>query len=220
VVEEKKDKNMNGIKHLVLKPRFISNGLRNVFKSTVSKGSDFKMPVRTPFTSNIEVNKSSMMKLNWISRNNSSDFAKRFQNLLPKYSTNVSASRETHDNAGTTIKKRPGFRKKRSEQQEQMAQNGYFTVNAYATAEEYELEKLLVALKTQDLYEPKKFFNSDDNSENEPDVLHATAKYKVGAEPRDIYFFREGTVVMWNCSDMESSNVLNFLKDFEEVMLT
>lgn len=98
-----------------------------------------------------------------------------------------------------------------------MAQNGYFSVNAFATAEEYDLEKLLTALKAQDLYTPKRFFNSDDNSENEPDVLYATAKYQVGNEPRDIYFFREGTVVMWNCSDMECSNLLGFLKSFEEV---
>lgn len=98
-----------------------------------------------------------------------------------------------------------------------MVQNGYFSVNAFATAEEYDLEKLLTALKTQDLYEPKKFLNSDGNSDNEPDVLYATAKYQVGTEPREIYFFREGTVVMWNCSDMECSNVLAFLKAYEEV---
>lgn len=98
-----------------------------------------------------------------------------------------------------------------------MAQNGYFNVIAYATAEEYDLEKLLAALKTQELYEPKRFFSSDDNNENEPDVLYATAKYQVEKEPRGIYFFREGTVVMWNCSDMESSNVLGFLKNFEQV---
>jgi uncharacterized Rmd1/YagE family protein len=91
-------------------------------------------------------------------------------------------------------------------------------VNAFATAEEYDLEKLFTALKTQDLYEPKRFFSSEgDSSESEPDVLYATAKYQVGAEPRGIYFFREGTVVMWNFSEMECSNVLGFLKQFEQV---
>lgn len=79
------------------------------------------------------------------------------------------------------------------------------------------VEKLLAALKTQDLYEPKNFFSSDDNNENQSDVLYATAKYQVGTEMRGIYFFREGTVVMWNCSDMESSNILGFLKNFEQV---
>lgn len=42
------------------------------------------------------------------------------------------------------------------------------------------------------------------------------AKYEVEHEPRQIYFFREGTVVMWNVSELECSNVLQFLKDHEE----
>lgn len=47
-------------------------------------------------------------------------------------------------------------------------------------------------------------------------VVHAVAKYEVGHEPREIYYFREGTVVMWNISDLECENVVNFLKQFEE----
>lgn len=74
---------------------------------------------------------------------------------------------------------------------------------------------MIIALKTQDLYDTKKFFTSE-NQENEPDVLYVTAKYQVGVEPRDIYFFREGTVVFWNCTDLESSNILGFLKNFEQ----
>nr|XP_012153748.1 PREDICTED: glutathione synthetase-like [Megachile rotundata]XP_012153749.1 PREDICTED: glutathione synthetase-like [Megachile rotundata]XP_012153750.1 PREDICTED: glutathione synthetase-like [Megachile rotundata]XP_012153751.1 PREDICTED: glutathione synthetase-like [Megachile rotundata]XP_012153752.1 PREDICTED: glutathione synthetase-like [Megachile rotundata] len=49
-----------------------------------------------------------------------------------------------------------------------------------------------------------------------PDVIHAVAKYQVEHEPREIFFFREGTVVMWNISDLESENILNFLKQYEE----
>ncbi|KAI4491803.1 hypothetical protein M0804_003195 [Polistes exclamans] len=49
-----------------------------------------------------------------------------------------------------------------------------------------------------------------------PDVIHAIAKYEVGHEPRELYFFREGTVVMWNIPDLESGNILKFLKHFEE----
>ncbi|KAK2575858.1 hypothetical protein KPH14_007232 [Odynerus spinipes] len=49
-----------------------------------------------------------------------------------------------------------------------------------------------------------------------PDVIHAIAKYEVGNEPRELYFFREGTVVMWNISDLESGNILQFLKYYEE----
>lgn len=68
----------------------------------------------------------------------------------------------------------------------------------------------------QELYEPKKFLSSDDNGVD-PDVLYVSAKYQVGKEkePRDIFFFREGTCVLWNTNDLESSNVLQFLKEYE-----
>ena len=49
-----------------------------------------------------------------------------------------------------------------------------------------------------------------------PDVVQAVAKYEVGQEPREIYFFREGTVVMWNISDLELGNVLQFLRKYED----
>ena len=35
-------------------------------------------------------------------------------------------------------------------------------------------------------------------------------------EPREIYFFREGSVVFWNVSELERRNVLKFLKDYED----
>lgn len=203
---------MNSLKNFFTKPSALSNGLRSLYKSTVS-GDNIaaRLPVRTPFSLNINKN---VLKSELTSRNSSSDFTKRIQSLLPRTTSSLSTQRELHD-AATSPKKRPGFRKKRSAEHEKLSQNGYFSVNAFATAEEYDLEKLLIALKAQDLYEPKKFFSSDDN--NQPDVLYATAKYQVGKEPRGIYFFREGTVVMWNCSDMESSNILGFLKNFEQV---
>ena len=190
-----------------------SSTTRSFWKCSVLRESaSNRVPVRTPFS--IDMNKN-VLKSKWFSRNTSNDFTQRIQNMLPKATANISSQRKIHD---TTImsKKRPGIRKKRSEHQVRMAENGYFSVNAFATAEEYNLEKLFTALKTQDLYEAKKCFNSDDNNENEPDVLYATAKYKVGNEPRGIYFFREGTVVMWNFSDMECSNILGFLKNYEE----
>ncbi|XP_078040879.1 uncharacterized protein LOC144472062 isoform X2 [Augochlora pura] len=49
-----------------------------------------------------------------------------------------------------------------------------------------------------------------------PDVIHATAKYEIELEPREIFFFREGTVVMWNVTDLEYGNILKFLKNYEE----
>lgn len=48
-----------------------------------------------------------------------------------------------------------------------------------------------------------------------PDVIHAVAKYEVGREPREIFFFREGSLVMWNISDLECGNLLQFLKQYE-----
>lgn len=49
-----------------------------------------------------------------------------------------------------------------------------------------------------------------------PDVLFATAKYKIGHEPRQIFFFRDGSAVFWNFTELEVSNILTFLKSFEE----
>lgn len=92
-----------------------------------------------------------------------------------------------------------------------------FNVLAYATAEEYDLERLVAGLKKQELYEPKTFLSVAEDSGVDRDVLYVSAKYQVGKdkEPRDIFFFREGTCVLWNSSDLESSNVRQFLRDFE-----
>ncbi|XP_026297982.1 glutathione synthetase isoform X2 [Apis mellifera] len=49
-----------------------------------------------------------------------------------------------------------------------------------------------------------------------PDVVHAVAKYEVNHEPREIFFFREGTIVMWNISEIECENLLEFLKKYEQ----
>lgn len=111
------------------------------------------------------------------------------------------------------LKKRP-FRKKRSEELEQNALNGYFNVIAFATAEEYDLENLQLNLIKQDLYKPLNFFSTD-SSGSDQDILYVTAKYKVENEPRDLFFFREGSVVLWNCTELECGNVLQFLRKFE-----
>lgn len=49
-----------------------------------------------------------------------------------------------------------------------------------------------------------------------PDVIHAVAKYEVEHEPREIFFFREGSIVMWNISDLECGNLLQFLRSYEQ----
>lgn len=113
------------------------------------------------------------------------------------------------------IKKRP-LKKKQPAGDVQ----GYYNVIAYATAEEYDLERLRDSLIRQDLYElqalPPLEENTADNKDTQPpDFLYATAKIKFGDEPRDIFFFREGSVVLWNCSELECSNVLAYLQPFE-----
>lgn len=44
------------------------------------------------------------------------------------------------------------------------------------------------------------------------DVVVACPVYNVDTEPREIFFFREGAVVFWNCTELEASNVLQFIK--------
>jgi len=83
-------------------------------------------------------------------------------------------------------------------------------VVAYSTAEEYSLEDLVRGLQEQNLYHPSAM------SEDVHDVLHVSARYTLGAEPREIYLFREGTVVFWNVPELERRQVLQFLPGFEE----
>lgn len=104
-----------------------------------------------------------------------------------------------------TVKKRP-VRKKRIENAKI---DGRFNIFAYGTAEEYDLEALHTALTKQDLYETKKFYTEGE------DVLHVRSKYDVEPECRDIFFFREGSVVMWNLSEPEAKTILRNLQQFE-----
>lgn len=104
------------------------------------------------------------------------------------------------------VKKRP-LRKKRIDE---TFTDGKYCVFAYATAEEYDLEKLHTSITKQELYETRKFYSSSDS-----DALHVRGRYEIGTEPRDIFFFREGSVVLWNCSELEASNVIQYLRQFE-----
>ena len=86
---------------------------------------------------------------------------------------------------------------------------GLFNVLAFSTASEYNLEELMKGLREQDLYEAKPI-------ENNVDVVHVVAKYKVENEPHELFFFREGSVIMWNIRELEASNVLSFLRNYEQ----
>ncbi|XP_065333443.1 required for meiotic nuclear division protein 1 homolog [Cloeon dipterum] len=94
---------------------------------------------------------------------------------------------------------------------------GHYYMSAIPTAEEYDLQALKSALLKQDLYKPTFV---DEDGASEPEVLHATAKYEVGSEPRDIFFFREGSLVVWNMNEIESQALLTFMKPFELRSLT
>lgn len=117
--------------------------------------------------------------------------------------------------AGLQIKKRPIKKKQTLD-----TDKGYFSVVAYATAEEYDLDRLRSSIIKEDLYEFKHLplaVNEvgDISPTDESDFLYVSAKIQFGDEPREIFFFREGSVVLWNCSELECSNVLGHLRHFE-----
>ncbi|XP_069966107.1 required for meiotic nuclear division protein 1 homolog [Bactrocera oleae] len=98
---------------------------------------------------------------------------------------------------------------------ENLSAEGFFNVSAFTTAEEYDMEALMKGLNEQNLYTVKKYFSTD-NLGVEQNVLYATAKYPVGKETRDIIFFREGSVALWNFNEIETNNLLSFLRPYEK----
>jgi len=83
-----------------------------------------------------------------------------------------------------------------------------WNVVAYAAGEELALDELQKGLQQQGLYQSVVL---PDDAE---DVLHVLAKYEVGTEPREVYIFREGSVVFWNISELERDAILKFLKKY------
>lgn len=111
--------------------------------------------------------------------------------------------------APLVLKKRP-VRKKRSSTQ---AKEGKFNVVAYATANEYDLDGLHTALVRTDLFELRNFFADPDQ-----EVLYIQLKASessANSEPHDIFFFHEGSTVLWNCSDEQTTMILSYLKPYE-----
>ncbi|XP_069679404.1 required for meiotic nuclear division protein 1 homolog isoform X1 [Periplaneta americana] len=122
-----------------------------------------------------------------------------------------------HENVSALQIKTRQRRKRPTMEEEDTEKLGYWNVIAYTTAEEYDLEKLTKGLIQQNLYVQNSQLRSVvERGQTVPDVVHVAARYQVGDEPREIYFFREGTVVFWNVPELESSNVLTFLRQFEE----
>lgn len=93
---------------------------------------------------------------------------------------------------------------------------GCWTVAAYATAETYNLNELRDALKEQGLYIPSELTSNEILKSGVGCALHTVAKYQVSPENRHMYYFEEGTVIMWNINKFEQNTVLDFLKPYEE----
>lgn len=108
------------------------------------------------------------------------------------------------------IKKRPLKKKKGGEI---LSKQGFFNIIAYNTAKEYDLEKLTQAIEHKDVYT---LTNLNEDIGGSSDVLHAISKYQPkDEEPREIFFFRDGSIVMWNISKLECMDLLKFLQKYE-----
>ncbi|XP_073948677.1 required for meiotic nuclear division protein 1 homolog [Choristoneura fumiferana] len=112
------------------------------------------------------------------------------------------------ENASSPVKKKTVYKKAVLE--DVSKKEGHYLTLAYATANSYDLKSLKEALLQQKLYEPGTLKAQDIG-----DVVIANPVYSVGSEPREIIFFREGAVVFWNCTELEASNVLDFVRRYE-----
>ncbi|KAG8253086.1 required for meiotic nuclear division protein 1 homolog [Homalodisca vitripennis] len=113
-----------------------------------------------------------------------------------------------------TSAKRLQRRKISEEEVDNKKTPGTWHVSAYATSEEYNLEKLREGLIKQNLYKPTNTA-VDPLTNGGADVIHAVANYQLSSELRHIYFFREGSVVFWNTPELECISVLDFLKQYQ-----
>lgn len=116
---------------------------------------------------------------------------RNFSTVNHSFDQNVSSkSTGIHDTISSINVKKRIVRKKKTLEDE-VSKPGIYNVIAFATAEEYNLKCLVNGLEQQDLYEPKIF-------ENLSDIIHATAKYPVDKEPREIFFFKDGMLRLIN----------------------
>ncbi|KAJ0173349.1 hypothetical protein K1T71_011525 [Dendrolimus kikuchii] len=128
--------------------------------------------------------------------------------VIRKFSSDAIQPTLALDNAGIPLKKKVVHKK--ATPADLSHKEGHYLTMAYATANAYDLKSLKEALVQQKLYEPGTL-----KAQQVGDVVVANAVYSVGAEPREIIFFREGGVVFWNCTELEASNVLDFVKPYE-----
>lgn len=116
---------MNSLKVLI-NNSVITNGLKNLYKTSLIS-SNVVGRVRTPFNFN-KIKLPLKTELNQ-NRFISNEVSKKIQNLFPK----LAPQRELHDTTAVPQKKRPGLRKKRNEVSDQLSDDGYYSVMAFAT---------------------------------------------------------------------------------------
>jgi hypothetical protein len=149
---------MNHLKRILNKNNAVTSGVKSFYGKIYPGPPTPTVSVRTPL---LKFNKIPTTLKNGLKF----EISKKVQEAFPSSSSS--------DNL--MAPKKRSVRKKRFDQLDDSPTEG-FNVIAFATAEEYDLEKLIVGLKVQDLYEPKKFFSSSDSQDNEPDVLYATGR--------------------------------------------
>lgn len=142
-------------------------------------------------------------------------FRSHNKSLLLSTHNKVFVSKKQKISDSTSLSKRFPRRKKMSDEDHNPSKtSGIWHVTAYATAEEYNLDKLRQGLIKQNLYNPVDSLN-DALAKCGADVIYAVANYQVSNETRQIYFFREGSVVFWNIPELECISVLDFLKRYQ-----
>lgn len=139
-------------------------------------------------------------------------FHKRFLYVTPLLLKSKLKENEIVPGNISTLQIKKRLSRSRTVIEDKVSKPNTWNVKALTTAEEYNLETLAYGLLDQQLYIPSKISTSTNSL---PDVIHAVAKYEVEHEPREIFFFREGSIVMWNISDLESGNLLQFLRRYE-----
>ncbi|XP_013167476.1 PREDICTED: required for meiotic nuclear division protein 1 homolog [Papilio xuthus] len=141
--------------------------------------------------------------------NNRSDvFNLSRQLIVRNFTTDTIQPVVALENASIPLKKKTAHKKAVLE--DLTKKEGHYLTFAYATANSYDLKALKEALVQQKLYEPGKL-----KAHEVGDVVIANPVYTIGTEPREIIFFKEGAVVFWNCTELEASNVLDFVKRYE-----
>ncbi|KAK6191968.1 hypothetical protein SNE40_003531 [Patella caerulea] len=79
-------------------------------------------------------------------------------------------------------------------------------VTAYAVGEEIYLDELRKALEIQGLYNQLELPADVDNA------IYVKANYAVNGNSREIFFFKEGSVVFWNLPTTERNEVIRFVQ--------